>query len=188
MMISYRSINSKTKALLKQHGKYEIAIDVFALVEDMGIELIFEPLPDGTSGLISIDENNTKIVVNENHHPNRQRFTAAHEIGHYELHRNLRSMFLDGSFSKGISEKNSNNKKTFHRDGKSHTGDNEVEVEANRYAAALIMPEELVFQEIKMLSIDLADEFDVKRLAQKFKVSEQAMTHRVGSLGISYMF
>ena len=51
------------------------------------IELISESMSDNMSGKINYDFNKNKYIisVNKDHHPNRQRFTVAHELGHYML-------------------------------------------------------------------------------------------------------
>lgn len=53
------------------------------------IELIYESMSDNMSGKINYDFNKHKyiITVNKDHHPNRQRFTIARELGYYMLFR-----------------------------------------------------------------------------------------------------
>src|SRR6516225_5201897 len=47
------------------------------------------PLDDELSGMIFIRDNVPIIGINATHHPHRQRFTLAHEIGHLVLHKHL---------------------------------------------------------------------------------------------------
>src|SRR5580704_17378184 len=52
-----------------------------------GAEVRFSPFDDKLSGMIHIKDGVPIIGVNSLHHPNRQRFTVAHEVGHLCLHR-----------------------------------------------------------------------------------------------------
>jgi len=77
------------------------------------------------AGKVVSDENEKSIYINKSDTPERKRFTVAHEIGHIVLHHPLD----DSPFSK-VDYRGANN--TFDR----------KEWEANRFAAALLMPEE----------------------------------------------
>lgn len=102
----------------------------------------------------------------------RQRFTIAHEIAHFLLHvkkNNKSQLFIDRSV-------------TFRRDENSATGDDNHEVEANQLGAALLMPRELVQQEIKKHDLDLDDEDAISFLAKRFQVSAAAITNRLANL------
>ena len=112
------------------------------------------------------------IGYNRSHVPVRQRFTIAHEIGHYVLHRKSGDLFID------------RHHKVFARDKSSSRGEDEKEVEANAFAAALLMPEELVEEELDRIGFDLGDEADVRELANKFNVSTQSMLFRLTNLGV----
>jgi len=68
------------------------------------------------------------------------------------------------------------------RDEKSSEGSDRREIEANHFAACLLMPEELVELEIEKLGRDL-DESDIETLAQIFEVSPIAMSIRLSALG-----
>ena len=76
------------------------------------------------------------IGVNSLHHPNRQRYTIAHELGHLELHRQLitSEVHVDKGFP------------VLMRDPKSATGTELHEIEANQFAAELLMPRTLIEQ------------------------------------------
>lgn len=58
------------------------------------------------------------------------------------------------------------------------------EKEANLFAMALLMPEDLVRQEVSKMNtpLDLCDDKSIKRLADKFKVSKALMAVRLGQL------
>jgi Zn-dependent peptidase ImmA (M78 family) len=59
-------------------------VDVFSIIERAGIWLMFQPLT-GLYGAYFREGDNIGIIVNSNHPPSLQRFTAAHEYGHHIL-------------------------------------------------------------------------------------------------------
>jgi Zn-dependent peptidase ImmA (M78 family) len=58
-----------------------------------------------------------------------------------------------------------------------------LEIEANTFAAELLMPADLLLGTLGGRSIDLEDDEAVASLAKRFKVSEAAMRFRLSSLG-----
>ena len=68
------------------------------------------------------------------------------------------------------------------RNAKSSEGTDLLEIEANQFAAALLMPESLV--EVELAKVDSSDVEEVVRLLSRcFKVSTGAMALRLGALG-----
>lgn len=188
-MISNKRMNQKTEALLKQYNVFKAPVDIFGLIEEIGLDLVVMALDDEMSGFIKIHGDSAAIAVNQDHHIFRQRFTAAHELGHYILHRNsdAEQTFIDNSFSKTIIDKRkSSARKVFNRDATSAMGTQRQEIEANRFAGSILMPESIIEEIVSRFKIDITDEFDMKRLSDKFTVSTQAMTHRLTNLGITY--
>lgn len=113
------------------------------------------------------------MVVNEEHHRHRQRFTIAHEIGHHRLHD--ADAYLDGTATLRL------------RDATSATGTDREEREANAFAAALLMPADWVhdhFMDIVTARRLVDEDTIVARLAHQFDVSEQAMRFRLVNLGL----
>lgn len=160
---------------LKILKKYEcsIPVDVESIALSEGVLIRKEELEDTVSGMLVIKDNQAVIGVNSTHHPNRQRFTIAHEFGHYLLHRNLASVFFDESL-------------VFFRDKEASTGNKYQEIEANTFAAELLMPESVLKERIIEQPLDAFDESDesaVRKLAAEFKVSVQALTIRLTKLG-----
>ena len=107
------------------------------------------------------------IYVNAEHHRNRQRFTIAHELAHYCLEHPMQDVHVDHGFR--------------FRDSRSSEGTNPREVEANQFAAALLMPAKLVRRHARELGLPLAD-WDVEELAERFGVSAVAMQIRLDTL------
>ena len=61
--------------------RYPVRIERIAKVH--GIRIRYEPLDDELSGMIFFKDNQAVIGVNAHHNPNRQRYTIAHELGHF---------------------------------------------------------------------------------------------------------
>lgn len=163
---------SEALALLKESNCLSVPVRLEQVAKHLGIKIIYEDFQDEMSGVLVIKNGKPAIGVNRAHHPNRQRFTIAHEIGHFVLH-----------------HKHSNN--DVHMDKKwayfrsSTPSSVEVyEVEANQFAAELLMPESLIRQSIEAKGFDLSNDLDTSRLAQELKVSEQALTIRLVKLGL----
>lgn len=122
---------------------------------------VVEPMPDDISGQLTFDhDKQTYIIkVNSTKPISHQRFTLAHELGHYAM-------------SHGDKH---DNKVTLFRNGQSDPD----EVEANAFAAELLMPTVLVKKMIFEKSVTT-----IESLAMIFDVSEQAMMYRLKNLGL----
>lgn len=159
---------TKAAKLLKDQRIRSAPVPVEKIAEDLGAKLSFEPLEGNVSGMLYRDGPVTIIGINSYHSNTRQRFTIAHELGHYLLHKG--DVFVD---------------RPFLRDSKSSLAIDKQEIEANQFAAALLMPEELVTEEFidliekrKISSPDIL----IEELASHFEVSIQAMTIRLQTL------
>jgi Zn-dependent peptidase ImmA (M78 family) len=154
--------------ILVQYNLYSIPVNVLVLASKLGIRVFEEALPEDISGILDL-RNMPIIMVNQDHVLNRQRFSIAHEIGHFLLHRPT-GIHVD--------------KKTYYRNSKSTEGLDKIEIEANRFAAELLMPTDLVIREIEKYS-DLIDSNDdvISVLADSFKVSATAMGFKIQNLG-----
>lgn len=102
-----------------------------------------------------------EAFINSEHAPVRQRFTTAHELGHLIRHNQRHSPGTPLYYK---------------RDSLSACGSDDEEVYANQFAAALLMPAELV-----CAYAESHDEFGLARL---FGVSLDAMRHRLNNLQI----
>jgi hypothetical protein len=142
----------------------DVPVQLSALAAALGLRVISAPLPSGISGEIRPDQDaraGFTIRVNKNDPARRQRFTVAHEIGHYLLHRN--------EIGDGITDD------VLYRSMLS----NSREAQANRLAADLLMPDRLVAF-WKDRATALGEEDIVSFLADKFNVSTAAMKIRLG--------
>lgn len=149
-------------------------VDVEKIANAHGISVIPHPFPSDTSGVLVEKNGVFTIGVNSTHAENRKRFTIAHELGHYFLKHKRGGIFVD--------ETSTN---IMFRDAVSSTSANVEEVEANAFAAALLMPQSFVITYIKECqNIDLVGDDFLNQMAAKFKVSTGAMAFRLSNLRI----
>jgi Zn-dependent peptidase ImmA (M78 family) len=172
--MSLRSARQQGEALADTLNFRSAPIDVKTVAKRLRLKLVYMDLGDDVSGLLISKEGSTVIAVQERDHPNRQRFTIAHEIAHYCL----RHQFVPGEHvhvDRGhlITPRNS----------RSSTGVDPKEIEANQFAACLLMPSKLLSRRIKEFKAESLRDYHVAKLADEFEVSEQAMTIRLSTLG-----
>lgn len=137
----------------------DIPVDVRALGAALGLKIIASNLDDDVSGKIERDWRGDFIItVNLNHSETRKRFTIAHEIAHYVLHRDKIS---DGIVDDGL-----------YRDKRLSSA---VERQANRYAAEILMPWPKVIDDPDFFSgntVSLANRFGVSPAVAEIRVKE----------------
>jgi Zn-dependent peptidase ImmA (M78 family) len=169
MTPQYALAKRKARDLLEKAGINRAPVQVEKLAEIVGARVEYEAYDGELSGMLLRRGKEAVIGVNLRHSPTRQRFSIAHEIGHMLLHKT----------------------ETFHlaerhqvkfRDLRSATGQDSDEIEANQFAAELLMPEEFLARDIVEYFGD-DPEIAVAGLAKKYQVSEQAMAIRLGALG-----
>jgi Zn-dependent peptidase ImmA (M78 family) len=167
-----RTIAYKVQVILQENEITAPPVPVERIAKSLGAQLRFSPLDDELSGMIYVKEGIPIIGVNALHHPNRQRFTIAHECGHLILHKPQisKEVHVDKDF------------KMLMRDSVSAAGVNEIEIEANLFAAELLMPATLLTDAVGNEAFDIDDEGAVTELAKNFKVSPSAMRFRLGNL------
>jgi Zn-dependent peptidase ImmA (M78 family) len=156
--------------LLRRAKVDEPPIPVEYLAKRLGAEVRYEPLEGDLSGILFREEGRTIIGVNARHSKPRQRFTIAHEIGHLELHEGY-GIHVDHKFP--IRRR---------RDGRSSQAVDFDEIEANGFAAELLMPTEMLEHDLDDTEPDYEDDELTRWLADRYKVSLQAMAIRLGNL------
>ena len=141
----------------------EVPVRVGSLAKALGLKVVVAALPMNISGMIKPDEDGDSFVIKVNRfEPKvRQRFTIAHEIAHFLLHRDR--------IQAGVVDSVLYRSKLSSR----------VEAEANRLAADIIMPRRKI-REITGLESYLPSSQVVENLAEQFQVSKQAMGIRTG--------
>ena len=119
------------------------------------------------SGLIVRDGAAVTIGVNAKQSPARRRFTIAHEFGHFLLHA-------------GLSSHVDHNYRVNFRSDESSLAVEVEKIEANFFAACLLMPKQF------LIAVDAIEALDsdraVGRLATAFKVSRHAMSLRLANV------
>lgn len=161
----------RARQVLEEFGIKTAPIPVDKIAKALGAVLRFSPLDQELSGMVYVKDGVPVIGVNALHHPNRQRFTIAHEIGHLLLHRDLISenVHVDKQF------------RVLMRGEHSATGLEAIEVQANQFASELLIPSSL-FDPTKISPSDIDDDAQLDDLAKKFKVSRQMLEYRISNL------
>ena len=155
-------ISPQELAVIREFTK-ETPVRVGALAHALGLKVVVAALPISISGLIQPDGESDRFVIKVNRFEpkERQRFTIAHEIAHYLLHRDrINSGVIDSVLYRS--------KLT-----------SRAEAEANRLAADILMPHAQIREAIKKGIVSKGAN-QVDELAQLFNVSRQAMDIRTG--------
>lgn len=139
-------------------------VKIGELANELGLKVTRAPMPPKISGLIQPSTDAAagfEIRVNKYEMSERQRFTVAHEIAHYLLHRDdIGAGIVDSIMYRS----NLTSRK---------------ETEANRLAADIVMPARVVGRELERLGGKRTDDA-VEKLASMFRVSVPAMKIRLG--------
>jgi Zn-dependent peptidase ImmA (M78 family) len=168
------AIEREARSLLDRLGIQSIPIPVDRIAKSLGAQIRYSPLDEELSGMIFVREGTPIIGVNSLHHPNRQRFTIGHEIGHLCLHRAdiTAAVHVDKAFSEG----------GLRRDGASATGTEAREIEANQFAAGLLVPRAILETMLGDSNADVEDKEWLEDLAKQFKVSKATLEYRLKNL------
>lgn len=150
------------REVLAAHWDGLLPVRPVAIAYSMGISVFTQSGMD-VSGWIGLDTNGQpQIVYNADEPESRQRFTIAHEVGH----------FARGHLS-GWERMLRDPRENFFSSSRSPK-----EVEANRFAAELLMPEDTVKLVVS------TGMHSISSLARLFRVSEVAMEYRLMNLGM----
>lgn len=161
------------KDVLNRSNMQDIPADPLAIANSKHIKVyaIDFNIYDGdrVSGAISKNEDGEVVIyVNENDTYERQRFTIAHELGHFFLH------IEDKPYEKIDMYRAMN-----------YLTNDEQEIEANNFAAALLMDKEKVSKKYVIAKqFGMSDRECISYLANLFEVSKQAMEYRMKNIGL----
>jgi len=148
----------------------DLPVDPVIIATSLGLRVFEAVLESSISGaLVKIaDEDDPVILLNDNEGERRQRFTCAHELGHYVRRINsgedrLSYQWID------------------HRRQLQEPWNNEEEQYANAFAAELLMPRLLITaaRQSGKSVVDLASEFQVSASAMGFRLKNLGMLNHL---------
>ena len=146
--------------VLSKYWDKKLPVDVLSIVKSLGLDaysLSEEEMKEGVSGRYEVQSGVPALFVNTQEPLTRQRFTLAHELGHFCL----------------------NHGNSFRDTRESMYSYDPKEYEANIFAADLLMPEDYIKHLIFSKGVT-----SVSKLADLFLVSYSAMKIRLERLGL----
>ena len=164
----YAYIERLTERLLAEARVVNAPVPVELMAEAKGCRIVGAHLRD-VSGILVRSADGVTIGVNARQAPSRRRFTVAHEFGHFLLHEGQEVRY-DHHFRFSL------------RSDASSAGTDIEEIEANFFAASLLMPDSILRRDPRTAFIDMDDDAAVGQLAGDFRVSRQAMALRLARL------
>ncbi len=164
-----RHAKDRARRLLEELEITSAPVPIERIIKRCHVVLQYAPFEDDLSGMAYINDGLSIIGINALHPPNRQRFSAAHELGHHLLHqeqlkdavhvdRGLRVLMRDQVASQGVDT---------------------IEIQANAFAAELLMPEKMLREAIAGDEIDIESDAQIEALSKKFRVSASAIRFRL---------
>ena len=165
------NMNDNEKAIYAKHRE-TFPFPVVQFANEIGMKVFSRDMSDDISGAITKKSDGYHILLNSNHPESRMRFTLAHELAHYFNDKD----YLDtlGEIQDGSKQA----KKTLFRTTAAELCDSDMlrrDVAANKFAADLLMPQEVFIRKWKESS-------NPEQVAEYFKVSPNAVRVRAAVL------
>ena len=145
--------------ILRELWDGSIPVDIEQIIKSLSIAILIKSDLKGSGYADMSSDGQREIAINGNHSALRSRFTMAHELGHHAL---MHSLPRD-------------------RDETASYGIDYFEIEANNFAAEILMPIEPLSMDIHLFTENGL--IQVQKLADKYKVSYDAMYFRLKNLG-----
>lgn len=147
------------EAIIEDLGITQVAdLDVEAIAFDAGVEVVYEALTGCEATLVGVRDR-AIATVNPSPYRGRERFSVAHEVGHWKLHRGK-------SFRCRVDQVEEN-----------FASASELEKEADTFASHLLMPARLFQDAIKLFGrpnfkqlMDVAAAFDTSLTATALRL------------------
>jgi Zn-dependent peptidase ImmA (M78 family) len=169
--MSLKLVKNKANELREKFSpSLDSFVDVHKIAQKLSVEICEEKLDEDVSGVLVMKNTVPFIFINTNQSELRQRFTIAHELGHFVIHHS------DWHVDNGKSTK------IYNRDSRSSSGEFLEEIEANQFAAELLMPKEIIDKFMTKQKISNFDENIIDELSKFLKVSVQALSIRLAKL------
>lgn len=146
----FKRAEEAARKTLQENFISQAPIPVEELIEFEGLGLILSKFDDGEiAGVINLEKK--YLLVNSNDSVTRQRFTIAHELGHWILHRKLMESNKDIA--------------VLYRKPLGETDSDPLEQEANCFAANLLVPKDMLKEALEKSKEEafLANYFNVSR-------------------------
>ena len=170
-------VKRKAEEFCVKNGINSYPVEIVRICNENGLKVFEEYLESGVSGLIVVDdkvwnkyETDKFIIANLSESAARRRFTIAHELAHFVLHRNGNSLYAHRDMTNDGAVKSS------------------IEKEANYFAANILMPEKLLKEKVEDIKNEtwgiLPSFVLIREIADSFVVSESAAEVRLKQLGI----
>lgn len=152
--------------LSKHWGSRSYPVDPYIIAYENNIEIRHNPELQGQSIAGKIYKQGDRVIIEVNpwQTPYRQRFTIAHELGHYFLNHELNGDGLNRTDTVAMLSNPTD----------------KVETQANDFAANLLMPREFIEGILYKLQIS-----DLDQMANMLGVSKLALTYRLKNLRIT---
>ncbi|MCY4259320.1 MAG: ImmA/IrrE family metallo-endopeptidase [Rhodobacteraceae bacterium] len=154
----YRNLEPGVREIIEEYLS-EYPIKLGAIARRLGVKVLLSTLPRGTSGKIGRENGDFVIRINRHEARHRQRFTLAHELAHFLLHRGHIEAADDWSENVLLRAPNQPMR---------------IEHEANRLASDLVIPSACLKEATAEYSGPMTPEV-IEDLARRFEVSTTAM-------------
>lgn len=171
--MNLQTVRAEAQRLLREAAQLHAPVDVEAVARFLGLPIFSKDLGDVSALLVMPGGGAPRIVVNANHTLERRRFSIGHELGH---------AYLVHQFEPGEHVHVDRGTLVMARGAAAATGKDPMEREANAFAAALLMPPELVEAELEKIKGNFVTEADIESMASHFRVSPQAMQFHLQNL------
>ncbi|MEK7102313.1 MAG: ImmA/IrrE family metallo-endopeptidase [Patescibacteria group bacterium] len=156
----YKKCEDIATELLEKYVITEPVVNVFEIAKSEGLGLKFVQMPEALKNVAGFLSDKT-IYINKEDPTNRQVFTVAHELGHFELKHDPKEY------------------KVLLRLTLQNREYDVVEKEANCFAANILVPEKMLNAVIKKYQL-ASDNVDI--IASMFGVSKEMMEYRMKRL------
>lgn len=162
MPADYQGVKQKVEQVLLENFITNPPIDVYEIAKNEGLEIEIKDFGDKFNNISGyIKPEIRTIFVNSRDPENRRKFTIAHELGHWILHKDK----LESEPEKYA---------ILYRIPLGRPQDDPIEQEANWFAANLLVPEE-------MLAVRRGGKTE-EQLAIEFHVSRDVIGYRISDL------
>ena len=156
------NIEERVEEILSKYNGGNVPINVLEIAKKGNVLVKYAPSTK-FSGLLYRKDDTAFMAISSSESNVRQRFTIAHELGHFFLHPQ-KDTFVE------------------FRDNEKNIARGIKEIQANQFAAALLMPRKFLGKDVQNFKETGITKSVTEFLAKKYHVSEEAMTFRLLNL------